>query len=269
MIRFPTKIALVAALLFGAVPTVRGQERTPQVPELKVEKYTLPNGLEVLLHEDHTTPVVGINLWYKVGSQDEKAGKTGFAHLFEHLMFQGSEHHDDEYFGPIEKLGAQINGSTSTDRTNYYEVVPSNALELVLWLESDRMGFLLPALTQAKLDNQRDVVKNERRQRVDNQPYGQSQEAILEALYPPEGHPYHHSVIGSMADLSAASMGDVFDFFQTYYAPNNASLAIAGDFEPGRGASARREILRPDPPKGPVGHRPEPSVPDLDEAEAS
>ena len=253
---------IVAALLIAAVPQARGQARAPQLPELKVEKYTLPNGLEVLLHEDHTTPVVGVNLWYKVGSQDEKPGKTGFAHLFEHLMFQGSEHHDDEYFGPLEKRGAQINGSTNTDRTNYYEVVPSNVLELALWLESDRMGFLLPALTMGKLDNQRDVVKNERRQRVDNQPYGQSYEKLLEAVYP-EGHPYHHSVIGSMADLSAASMGDVVDFFRTYYAPNNASLAIAGDFEPAEAKELVERYFGPIP-KGPAVDRPEPSVPDLD-----
>src|SRR5687768_13561606 len=187
------------ALAIGASAPSRADDRKPQIPDLKVETYTLPNGLEVLLHEDHTTPVVGVNLWYKVGSKDEKPGRTGFAHLFEHLMFQGSKHYDNEYFGPLEKLGAQINGSTSTDRTNYFEVVPSNALERALWLEADRMGFLLPALTQAKLDNQRDVVKNERRQRVDNVPYGQSMEKLLEALYPPD-HPYHHSVIGSMAD---------------------------------------------------------------------
>jgi len=153
---FALVLATSAAFVAGVPAPTRGADRAPQIPQLKVEKYTLPNGLEVLLHEDHTTPVVGVNLWYKVGSKNEKEGRTGFAHLFEHLMFQGSKHHDKEYFGPIEKVGAQINGSTNTDRTNYYENVPSNALELALWLESDRMGFLLPALTQAKLDNQRD-----------------------------------------------------------------------------------------------------------------
>ena len=162
---------------------------------------------------------------------NEKAGRTGFAHLFEHLMFQGSQHHDDEYFGPLERIGADLNGTTGQDHTNYYETVPSNALELALWLESDRMGFLVPALTQEKLDNQRDVVKNERRQSYDNQPYGQAHEALLEALYP-AGHPYHHSTIGSMADLSAARLRDVAAFFRTYYNPNNASLCIAGDFDP-------------------------------------
>ena len=228
-LRLRPALAILAGLL-AATATARGDDRKPQVPDLKVEKYTLPNGLEVILHEDPTTPVVGVNIWYKVGSKNEKLGRTGFAHLFEHLMFQGSQHHDSEYFGPIEKVGAQINGSTNTDRTNYFETLPSNALELALWLESDRMGFLLPALTQAKLDNQRDVVKNERRQRVDNVPYGQAAEKLDEALYPPE-HPYHHSVIGSMADLSAASLADVSAFFRSYYCPNNASLVIAGDID--------------------------------------
>ena len=255
-------LALAATLLLGLVPAARADERTPQVPQLKVEKYTLDNGLEVLLHEDHTTPVVGVNLWYKVGSQDEKPGKTGFAHLFEHLMFQGSKHHDDEYFGPMEKLGAQINGSTTEDRTNYYEVVPSNALEVALWLESDRMGFLLPALTQAKLDEQRKVVKQERGQSVDNQPYGQAHEAILRALYP-EGHPYHHSVIGSLADLSAASLGDVSEFFRKYYAPDNASLCIAGDFDPAEAKRLVSKYFGPFP-RGPEVKRPAPSTPKLD-----
>ncbi len=223
---------LPAAIALLVLPAgARAADRQPHVPDLKVEKYTLPNGLDVVLLEDHGTPVVGVNIWYKVGSKNEKPGRTGFAHLFEHLMFQGSQHHDKEYFGPIEKLGAQINGSTNTDRTNYFETLPSNGLELALWLEADRMGFLLPALTQQKLDNQRDVVKNERRQRVDNVPYGQSMEKMLDAMYPAD-HPYHHSVIGSMADLSAASRDDVSAFFRTYYTPSNASLAIVGDFQP-------------------------------------
>ena len=245
---------LALALVVLATAAVARADDTPKIPDLKVEKYTLPNGLEVILHEDHTTPVVGVNLWYKVGSKDEKAGRTGFAHLFEHLMFQGSQHHDSEYFAPLEPLGAQINGSTNTDRTNYFENVPSNALELALWLEADRMGFLLPALTQEKLDNQRDVVKNERRQRVDNQPYGQSFEILARTLYPPE-HPYHHSTIGSMADLSAASLADVSNFFRTYYAPSNASLCLAGDFDP---AEAKRLIAKyfGPLPRGPEVARP-------------
>lgn len=242
-------------------PSARADERTPQIPDLKVEKYTLPNGLQVILHEDHTTPVVGVNIWYKVGSKNEKTGRTGFAHLFEHLMFQGSKNHDDEYFGPLEKIGAQINGSTSTDRTNYYENIPSNALELALWEESDRMGFLLPALTQAKLDNQRDVVKNERRQRYDNVPYGQAHEALLELLYPAD-HPYHHSVIGSMADLSAASLEDVSSFFRTYYSPNNASLCIAGDFDPAATKALVAKYFGP-LPKGPEVTKLAPNVPVL------
>ncbi|MEI7920797.1 MAG: pitrilysin family protein [Planctomycetota bacterium] len=229
------KRALLAAAMFFAaahapIYAQATAPRKPQVPDLKVEKYSLANGLEVILHLDRSTPVVDVDIWYKVGSKNEKKGRTGFAHLFEHLMFQGSKNHNKEYFEPLEKIGAQINGSTNTDRTNYYETVPSNYLELALWLEADRMGFLLPALSQEKLDNQREVVKNERRQRVDNVPYGQSMEKMLEALYPSD-HPYYHSVIGSMADLSAASLDDVSNFFRTYYSPNNATLVISGDFD--------------------------------------
>jgi zinc protease len=240
-----------------------GDDRQPQIPDLKVESYTLPNGLQVILHEDRTTPVVSVNIWYRVGSRNEKPGRTGFAHLFEHLMFQGSQHHDDEYFGPLERIGASLNGSTSTDRTNYYETVPSNALELALWLESDRMGFLVPALSQKKLDNQRDVVKNERRQSYDNRPYGQTHEALIEALYPP-GHPYHHSTIGSMTDLSAAHLEDVATFFRTYYNPNNASLVIAGDFDPVAAKRLAAKYFGPIP-AGPVVARLEPNVPRLTE----
>ncbi|HUQ18903.1 MAG TPA: pitrilysin family protein [Gemmatimonadaceae bacterium] len=201
-------------------------------PKLKFEKYTLPNGLEVILHEDHSTPIVTVDTWYHVGSGDEKPGRTGFAHLFEHVMFMGSEHVPvGEFDKQLEAAGADNNGSTSEDRTNYYESLPSNALPLALWLDSDRMGFLLSPMDQAKLDLQRDVVKNERRQRVDNVPYGRADETILAALYP-KGHPYSWSVIGSMQDLSAASVEDVKQFFRTYYAPNNATLTIAGDFDP-------------------------------------
>ncbi|GAC1448613.1 MAG: pitrilysin family protein [Isosphaeraceae bacterium] len=256
-------LAAALAVAFSPVIPIRGADNPkPQITDLKVEKYTLPNGLEVVLHEDHTTPVVGVNIWYKVGSKNEKKGRTGFAHLFEHLMFQGSKHHDSEYFGPIEKVGAQINGSTNTDRTNYFETLPSNALELALWLESDRMGFLLPALTQAKLENQRNVVKNERRQRVDNVPYGQSGEKIDEALYPPD-HPYHHSVIGSMADLSAAHLEDVSAFFRTYYAPNNASLVVAGDLDVAKTKALIEKYFGPIP-RGPEVAKLKPWVPRLD-----
>ena len=201
------------------------------VPRLSFEKTTLPNGLEVILHEDHSTPIVVVNTWYKVGSGDEKPGRTGFAHLFEHIMFMGSEHVPVGQFDKwLEAAGANNNGSTTEDRTNYYESLPSNALPLALWLDADRMGHLLPVMDQAKLDLQRDVVKNERRQRVDNVPYGKWRETVLAALYPPT-HPYHWPVIGSMEDLSAASLDDVKQFFRTYYAPNNATVVIAGDFD--------------------------------------
>ena len=199
-------------------------------PKLQFEKITLPNGLEVILHEDHSTPIVVANTWYHVGSGDEKPGRTGFAHLFEHVMFMGSEHVPTGQFDKLlEAAGADNNGSTTTDRTNYYEQLPSNALPLALWLDADRMGHLLPVMDQAKLDLQRDVVKNERRQRYDNVPYGRANEAIMAALYP-ASHPYHWTTIGSMTDLSAASLEDVKEFFRTYYAPNNATLVIAGDF---------------------------------------
>jgi zinc protease len=261
MLRRGFHVIAVFGLLAAAPAVAVAGDDAPSIPDLKVEKYTLPNGLEVILHEDHTTPIVGVNIWYKVGSKDEKPGRTGFAHLFEHLMFNGSKHHDTEYFSELEPLGAQINGSTNTDRTNYFETVPSNGLELALWLEADRMGFLLPALTQDKLDNQRDVVKNERRQRVDNVPYGQASEIMDRALYPPS-HPYHHSVIGSMADLSAASLSDVSGFFRSYYAPSNASLCLAGDFDP---ALAKRLITKyfGPLPKGPEVVRPAASTPVL------
>jgi zinc protease len=202
------------------------------VPKIKFEKYTLPNGLEVILHEDHSTPIVAVDTWYHVGSGDEQVGRTGFAHLFEHIMFMGSQHVAVGQFDQLlEAAGANNNGSTTEDRTNYYEVLPSNALPLALWLDSDRMGYLIPTMDLPKVNLQRDVVKNERRQRVDNVPYGRADEIILAALYP-RSHPYSWPVIGSMADLSAASLSDVQNFFRTYYAPNNATLTIAGDFDP-------------------------------------
>ena len=200
------------------------------VPRLQYEKTTLANGLEVILHEDHSTPIVVVNTWYKVGSGDEKPGRTGFAHLFEHVMFMGSQNVPVGQFDKwLEAAGANNNGSTTEDRTNYYETMPSNALPLALWLDADRMGRLLPVMDQTKLDLQRDVVKNERRQRVDNVPYGKWNETVMAALYP-ANHPYHWPVIGSLADLTAASLEDVKQFFRTYYAPNNATLVIAGDF---------------------------------------
>jgi len=194
-------------------------------------KHTLANGLDVLLHEDHSCPIVAVNLWYHVGSKNERPGHTGFAHLFEHLMFEGSEHHDSGFFQPLQAAGASLNGSTSADRTNYWEVVPTGALDLALWMESDRMGYLLPALTQEKFTNQRDVVLNERRQNYENRPYGLASMAMLAALFPPE-HPYHWSTIGEVADLRAAKLDEVHQFFRRYYHPANASIALAGDIEP-------------------------------------
>jgi zinc protease len=191
-------------------------------------KHTLGNGLSVLIHEDHRCPIVAVSLWYHVGSKNEQPGRTGFAHLFEHLMFEGSEHYDHGYFQPLQQAGAVLNGSTNADRTNYWEVVPPGALELALWMESDRMGHLLPALTEEKFRNQRDVVLNERRQNYENRPYGMAGMAIVDALFPPD-HPYHWLTIGSPDDLRAASLDDVRAFFARYYHPGNASLAIAGD----------------------------------------
>jgi zinc protease len=193
-------------------------------------RHTLANGLDVLVHEDHNCPIVAVNLWYHVGSKNEHPGHTGFAHLFEHLMFEGSQHHDKGYFQPLQEAGGTLNGSTNADRTNYWEVVPTNALDLALWMESDRMGYLLPALTEARFNNQRDVVLNERRQNYENRPYGLAGMAIVAALYPPD-HPYHWLTIGDTADLRAAQLDDVKAFFQTYYRPRNASLALAGDVE--------------------------------------
>ena len=200
--------------------------------QLPVATHTLANGLRVVLSEDHATPIVAVNLWYHVGSANERAGRTGFAHLFEHMLFQGSEHvAANEHFELVQRAGGTLNGSTWLDRTNYYETVPSHQLELALWLEADRMGRLLPAMTQEKLDTQRDVVKNERRWSVDNQPYGTWWEKLPALCHPP-AHPLHHSLIGSMEDLSEASLEDVADFFRTYYTPDNAVLTIAGDFDP-------------------------------------
>jgi len=195
------------------------------------ERIVLPNGLTVILHEDHTTPMVAVDVWYHVGSAREKPGRTGFAHLFEHIMFEGSGNVGEGMFDEwLEAAGGWNNGSTTTDRTNYFEVVPKNALELALFLESDRMGFLLDAMSPAKVDGQRDVVKNERRQSYENRPYGLAWPTLNENLYPSD-HPYSWPVIGSMTDLSAASFEDVVQFHQTWYAPSNAALAISGDID--------------------------------------
>ena len=195
------------------------------------EKTTLSNGLDVIIHEDHSIPLVAVNVWYHVGSKDEEVGRTGFAHLFEHVMFEGSKHHNRSHFEPLQKIGANLNGSTTSDRTNYWEDVPSNYLELALWLEADRMGFLVDALDQQRFDIQRDVVKNERRQSYENRPYGMAHWQIQEALFPLP-HPYHWMTIGSQEDLDAASLDDIKDFFRRFYSPSNSSLAIAGDMDP-------------------------------------
>jgi zinc protease len=235
---------LLAACLAVTVPgpaAARQAAATRETIRLPFEAFTLPNGLTVILSPDKTTPTVAVNVWYKVGSKNESVGRTGFAHLFEHVMFTGS---GNVPYGLHDKLtegvGGQNNGTTNNDRTTYYETVPSNYLETALWLESDRMGFLLDALDLAKLNAQRDIVKNERRQGLDNQPYGRAGEILARATYPPS-HPYSWEVIGSMADLSAASEEDVKSFFRLYYAPNNAYLAIAGDFDP---AQAREWVTR-------------------------
>jgi zinc protease len=199
---------------------------------LRLDDYRLPNGLRVVLNEDHSAPLVAINLWYHVGSKNERPGRTGFAHLFEHMLFSGSENvGNNEHFRHVQSVGGVLNGSTFFDRTNYYETLPSNYLALGLWLEADRMGFFVNALTQEKLDIQREVVKEERRQRYDNVPYGTAFERLLALAYP-DDYSYHWSTIGSMADLEAASLDDIRDFFRIWYAPDNCTLTIVGDFSP-------------------------------------
>jgi zinc protease len=240
--RFVAAGALSACLLASAsggaeqpaAPATQAQAPAKKTetpgPELPVKQYVLENGLTVLLSEDHVLPSVAVHITYLVGSGHEEKGKTGFAHLFEHLMFQGSANFDHEYFAPFEPIGARANGTTNSDRTVYYEQVPSQYAELPLWMESDRMRSLLPVLTQDKLDNQRDVVKNERRQRYEITPYGMAWWHLDNALYP-LGHPYHHSTIGSHEDLSAATLEDVRAFFLKYYVPKNAALSVVGNFD--------------------------------------
>jgi predicted Zn-dependent peptidase len=218
------------ALVASALPRIASAD--VPAPTMPVETLTLDNGLKVILHKDDRTPITTVNIWYHVGSKDEPAGRNGFAHLFEHVMFQGSKHvPEDTYFKSLERVGASgINGSTDLDRTNYYETVPSNQLELALWLESDRMGFLLDHTDQATFASQREVVKNERRQNYENRPYGLVPQFIWGAVFP-EGHPYHRLTIGTPADLDAATLDDVKAFFRTFYVPNNATLVVAGDID--------------------------------------
>ncbi|MFC0676513.1 M16 family metallopeptidase [Lysobacter korlensis] len=228
-------VSLAAALTGGACMPAFAQAQAAKAPatasvDIPYEEFTLPNGLRVIVHTDRKAPIVAVNLWYHVGSKDEPAGRSGFAHLFEHLMFNGSENHPGEYFEPFEMVGAtDMNGTTNTDRTNYFQNVPTTALDMAMWMESDRMGHLLGAIDQKLLDEQRGVVQNEKRQ-GENQPYGQVWEKLNRALYP-KGHPYHHSVIGSMNDLNAASLEDVKNWFRTWYGPNNAVLVLAGDID--------------------------------------
>ncbi|MCX6546041.1 MAG: pitrilysin family protein [Acidobacteria bacterium] len=199
--------------------------------DVPFSKHILGNQLQVIIHEDHACPLAAVNLWYHVGSKNEAAGRTGLAHLFEHLMFEPSKHFGKTYFELLQRAGGQINGSTNTDRTNYWELVPSNALELALWMESDRMMNMLPSLTSTAFETQRDVVLNERRQNYENRPYGLAMVALAAALFPPD-HPYHWITIGAPADLRNATLGDVQAFFRQFYHPANASLAIAGDVDP-------------------------------------
>lgn len=236
--RHPSRVAFLALALACTASTamLRAEPEKPAQAaranlEIAFEKLKLKNGLTVILHQDRSLPLVASNLWYHVGPANEPRGRSGFAHLFEHLMFEGSRHIGREFDRLLESVGAtNVNGTTSWDRTNYFETVPAEQLELVLWIESDRMGYMLDGLDQQRLDVQRDVVKNERRQTYENAPYGPSSLALLDTLFP-EGTPYHGAIIGSMADLSAATLGDVNDFFRTYYAPSNATLTLAGDFE--------------------------------------
>jgi zinc protease len=245
---------LVVPLLLLAAPLAAQEVSIP------FTTFTLNNGLKVIVAEDHSTPVAAVNIWYHVGSGYERVGRTGFAHLFEHVMFMGSRDVPQGQFDNwLESAGGSNNGSTTTDRTNYYEILPANAVPLALWLEADRMGTLLDSLTQSKLNTQRDVVKNERRQRYENQPYGLMWETAYDALYP-AGHPYHWTTIGSMEDLSAASLDDVKEFFRRYYTPNNAVLTVAGDVN---AAEVRRLAQQYFGwiPRGPAVTPPAPQVP--------
>jgi zinc protease len=245
----------LAALLAASALATSTVARPGRAGDPDAAKITLPfrdtvldNGLRVVLHEDHAAPLVAVSIWYHVGSKDEPAGRHGFAHLFEHVMFQGSKHvPEDTYFRYLERAGASnINGTTNTDRTNYFETIPKNRLELALWLESDRMGFLLDHVDNQTFAGQRDVVKNERRQNYENAPYGMVPQFVVEALYPP-AHPYHHLTIGSPQDLDAATLDDVKQFFRTWYVPNDATLVVAGDIDPDETLKLVTRYLAPIP----------------------
>jgi zinc protease len=242
---------VLAPTAFAAKEATRSTPAAPAVPRIDIpyQKFVLKNGLTLIVHEDHKAPIAAVNVWYHVGSKNEKAGKTGFAHLFEHLMFNGSEHYNTDYFKAVEKVGAtDLNGTTNEDRTNYFQNVPLNALDMILWLESDRMGHLVGAIDQAKLDEQRGVVQNEKRQ-GENEPYAISEELVTHAVWP-ASHPYSHTVIGSMEDLDAAKLDDVKEWFKTYYGPSNAVVVVAGDVT-AEDAKARVEKYFGDIPPGP------------------
>ena len=227
------QLAAVAAALLLLGPAVNADNHAGSaVPKLSFVKYSLDNGMEVILHQDKSVPLVAVNVWYHVGSGDETYGKSGFAHLFEHMLFQGSEHVGaDKHFAILKEIGATgVNGTTNPNRTNYFEIVPSHQLEVALWLESDRMGYLLPVLTKESLDNQIEVVRNERRQNYDNRPYRKALFATYAAMYP-EKHPYRYLTIGKHEDLASATLEDVKNFYRKWYAPSNATLVLAGDFE--------------------------------------
>src|SRR5262250_2176150 len=234
--RFVAIICLLLAILLPSVGNAGAQKTIATanpLPQIQYQKFKLKNGLDVILYEDHRLPLVAVNIWYHVGPANERAGRTGFAHLFEHMMFEGSKHVGPKaHFRYLEAAGASdINGTTDFDRTNYFETLPSNQLELALWLESDRMGYLLGKIDQERLSNQRDVVRNERRQSLENTPYGLVEEALFHQLFPKD-HPYYAEVIGSHRDVDAAQLDDVREFFRQYYTPNNASLTITGDINP-------------------------------------
>jgi zinc protease len=254
------KIISSMVLAIAVASTVLGQGGV--LPKLPITEYKLNNGLRVVFHPDRSTPIVAVNVWYHVGSKNETAGRSGFAHLFEHMMFQGSKNYNADFLKAVDDLGATtLNGSTNADRTNYYEVVPSNQLEAALFLEADRMGNLLEAMTQEKLDNQRDVVKNERRQNYDNQPYGTASEKIAALMYP-ASHPYSWTTIGSLGDLTAASMDDVKSFFREFYVPNNATLVVAGNFDEKKARTWIQKYFGPIK-RGPAVKRPSPAAPKL------
>jgi zinc protease len=246
-------------IALGLCASVSASAAEPNaLPELPFERYQLQNGLQVVLHHDARLPLVAVNLWYHVGAIDERPGKSGFAHLFEHMMFEGSlDVGENKHFEYLQQAGAtQANATTDFDRTNFYETMPKNQLEIALWLESDRMGYLLAKLTRARLTNQIDVVKNERRQSTENAPYGLANEKLVQTLYPPN-HPYHGNIIGSMEDLSHATVEDVAEFFDAYYTPANATLALAGDFDPSTAKALIEKYF------GPLRGKPKPETPHI------